>query len=250
MVLELIIAASVIVSLISFIGVFTLSLNKNILKSLLFVLVAFAAGALLGVGIFDVIPEVFAANASLAPLYIVIGILIFFVVEKFVGWHHHHHGEDIDKVQTQPSAYVNLVTDGVHNFVDGTIIAASFLTNAQLGILATIAIILHEIPQELGDFAVLINSGMKTKKALFYNFLSALTALIGAVVTFYISSSVQALIPLLLSVAGGGFLYLALTDLIPEIHKETDTKKTILQFVFLVIGVFLIYFLVNTGPRV
>jgi len=248
MVLELIIAASVLVSLISFIGVFALSLNKNILKGVLFILVAFAAGSLLGAAIFDIVPEALEAG-SFSSIYIIVGILVFFAVERFVGWHHHHNGADIE-THKHPSVYVNLIAEGVHNFIDGTLIAAAFLVDVPTGALITIAIILHEIPQEIGDFAVLVNGGLKPQKALFYNFISGLTAVIGALIAFFLSSSIEALAPILLSVAGGGFLYLALTDLIPEIHKETDTKKTIIQFIFLIIGILIIYFLFVSVPHV
>src|SRR3989338_3105491 len=139
MVLELIIAASVLVSLVSFIGVTALSLNKNILKKILIVFFAFAAGSLLGAALFDIIPEAFEASENLAPMYIVLGILIFFIVEKFIGWHHCHTGEDIDKpYKTLPSVYVNLIAEGVHNFIDGTLIAAGFLTSIPLGIITTV----------------------------------------------------------------------------------------------------------------
>ncbi len=248
MVLELIIAASVLVSFISFVGVFALSLNKNILKSILFILVAFAAGSLLGVAILDVVPEALEGG-TISSIYIIVGILVFFAVERFVGWHHHHRESDIE-THKHPSVYVNLIAEGVHNFVDGTLIAGAFLIDVPTGILITIAIILHEIPQEIGDFAVLVNGGLKPEKALFYNFISALTAVIGAVVAFFLSTSIESLAPILLSVAGGGFLYLSLTDLIPEIHKETDTKRAIIQFVFLAIGILAIYALFVSTPHV
>ncbi len=243
-----IIGATLLISLISFIGVFTLSFRKEFLKKALLVLVAFAAGSLIGVSFFDLIPEAIELGGTSGSLYIVIGIIVFFVVERFVGWHHSHHEEDIDPKgykehhhdHKKPFVYTTLASEAVHNFIDGTLIAASFLTNIPLGIAATIAVALHEIPQEVGDFAVLVHGGLKAKKALLYNFIVAITAIIGGVLTFFLSS-LQNVIPLLIGVAGGGFLYLALVDLIPEIHKEKSWKKSVVQFVFLIVGIVIMY---------
>ena len=244
-----ILGATFLVSLISFVGVLTLSLRKDFLMKILLVLVAFAAGSLLGVSFFDLLPEAFELSEA-APLYILIGVLIFFIVERFIGWHHAHHEEDIDPSKPahhhdhkKPFVYTTLVSEAVHNFLDGTIIAAGFLTDPLIGIAVTIAVALHEIPQEIGDFAILLHGGFKTGKALLYNFIVAVFAILGGVVTFFLSTSIHNLAPLLIGIAGGGFLYLALVNLLPEIHKERDWKKSLVQFVFLIIGILIIYYM-------
>ncbi len=252
-----IIGATAIISLISFIGVFTLSFNRKLLSKMLLVLVAFAAGSLIGVSFFDLIPESMELGGSIASLYIVIGILIFFVVERFVGWHHSHHDEDIDPSghkhhhhpHHKPYVYTNLAAEAVHNFIDGTLIAASFIVSVPIGIAATIAVALHEIPQEIGDFAVLIHGGLEINKALLYNFLVAITAIIGGLLTFFLAGVINSLIPALLGVAAGGFLYIALADLIPEIHCEKNWKKSIIQFTFLLIGILVIYGILIALPH-
>jgi len=151
-------------------------------------------------------------------------------------------------VKIQAFTYWNLIGDGVHNLIDGAIIAASFMVDINMGIISTIAIISHEIPQEMGDFGMLIRGGMKRRKALFFNFLTAFSCIIGGLITFYLISTFQGLIPILLSIAGGGFIYLALVDIVPDIHKETDTKKMILETIFLFIGILLMYSLSAVLP--
>ncbi len=246
-----IIGATLLISLISFIGVFTLSFRKEFLKKALLVLVAFAAGTLIGVSLFDLVPEAIELGGSSGSLYVVVGIIVFFAVERFVGWHHSHHQEDIDPKgykehhhdHNKPFVYTVLASEAVHNFIDGTLIAASFLVDPVLGIASTIAVAAHEIPQEIGDFAILLHGGLKTRTALLYNFVVAITAIVGGVLTFFLSSAIENLTPLLVGVAGGGFLYLALVDLIPEIHKEKNWKKSVVQFVFLIIGIVIMYVL-------
>ncbi|HLD57989.1 MAG TPA: ZIP family metal transporter [archaeon] len=244
-----IIAATLLVSVISFVGVFTLSLKREFLKRILLVLVAFAAGALLGVAAFDLVPEALELGGGAGSLYIVIGILVFFGVERFIGWHHSHHEEDVDPQghkehhhdHRKPFVYVALASEAVHNFIDGMLIAASFLVNIPLGIATTIAVCMHEIPQEIGDFAILLHGGFSVKKALLSNFLVAITAVVGGILAFFLSSILENIGPALIGIAGGGFLYLALADLIPEINKGKGLKSSIVQIVFLVIGIAIMY---------
>ena len=169
-----------IISLIALIGIFALALKKEFLSKVTLILVAFAAGALLGAVFFDLIPE---SNFDSAPLFILIGIIVFFCIERFIHWHHCHDKECEFKT-TKAMGYLNLIGDAVHNFADGVIIAAAYLTNISLGMITTIAIAAHEIPQEIGDFAILIHSGFTRKKALLYNFLSALASVFGAIITY------------------------------------------------------------------
>ena len=161
-------------------------------------------------------------------------ILLFFI-ERILHWRHCHK----ENCPIHTFAYTNLIGDGVHNFIDGLIIAAAYLINISLGITTTIAIILHEIPKEVGDFGVLVYAGFKKKKALFYNFLSALTAILGAILGYLISGGFN--ITILLPFAAGGFIYIAATDLIPELHKRVKVSESIFQLIFILIGLILMW---------
>ncbi len=219
-----------IVSLISLVGVFFFS---GFLERHLFLLVGFATGALLGTTFFDILPETNETSIVL------VGILVSFLLEKLF-WHHHHHYEEHHK-HVHPAAYLNLVGDGIHNFIDGTIITSAYLTSIPLGVTVTLAIILHEIPQEIGDFGILLASGFTKEKALFYNFLSALTAFAGGLLVYFFSFSMKTLAPTLLAFAAGGFLYITNVDMMPELHKEKDTKKSIQQVIFILLGIGVIW---------
>ena len=241
MVLEQIILASVIVSLMSFVGIITLALKDRLLHSLLPLFVSFAAGTMLATAFFDLIPESLAgANIMYTMQVVVLGIVMFFVIEKFLYWHHHHKHHHKGERGEMPFTYLNLIGDGVHNFVDGAIIAASFLANSTVGIAATIAIMAHEIPQEIGDFSLLIYGGFTKKKALLFNFASALAALVGALLTFYVSGLVPGLVGFLVPLAAGNFIYLACVDLVPEMHKELEPKKSAVQLAAFVLGLLVI----------
>ena len=230
------IASVVLVSLISLVGLFTLSMNKKFFNKILMGIVAFAAGALLGVAFFDLIPEAVELEKNAIP-GVLAGLLLFFFVERFIHWHHCHKGVcDIHPVGT-----LNLIGDGVHNFLDGAVIAAAYLTDFKLGIVTTIAVVLHEIPQEIGDFAILIKSGYTRTRALAYNFLTALTAVAGAVVTFFAASLVTALTPFLLALAAGGFIYIAVADLFPEINQADKLKSIVLYSALMLVGIGVMY---------
>ncbi len=228
--------ALIVVSLISLVGSLTISLNKKFLNKILVFLVAFSAGSLLATAFFDLIPESYEALNSIS--FVLYGIILFFFIEAFIHWHHPHIIGCSDCVQ--PVVYLNLIGDGFHNFLDGIIIAASFLISLPTGIAATIAIILHEIPQEIGDFAVLVHSGLSRGKAILFNFLTALFSIIGGLISYFYLSSFENLIPYVIAIAAGGFIYIATTDLFPELHKEKDKRKLTLQFLALILGVFLI----------
>lgn len=241
----LVLFSTILVSLISLVGLVTISFNKDFIKKILLILVAFAAGSMLGAAFFDTLPEAFDIFGKNTFFYVLGGILIFFVLERYIHWHHCHQTH----AEIQPYTYLNLIGDAVHNFIDGTIIAASFLTNLQLGIISTMAITFHEIPQEIGDFGILIKGGFKPMKALFYNLLSALLCVIGGLITLFFANSFQNIIPILLSIAGGGFIYLSLVDIVPDLHKETDMKKIILESFFLFIGILIIFALTKFLPE-
>jgi len=225
----------VIVSLISLIGAFALSIREDLLRKYIFVFISLAVGALLGDAFIHLIPEAFehVGNATHVSLLIIVGVLIFFIMEKFLHWH--HHGEDTEEIH--PVGKLILFSDGVHNFIDGVIIGVSFLVSVPVGIATTIAVILHEIPQEIGDFAVLLHSGYTKSRALFLNFLSALCAILGMILAFVLGEAGEAFSLWILPIAAGGFIYVAVADLIPELHKTKKAKHSALQIVAVIAGV-------------
>jgi len=227
----------IVVSLISFIGIFTLSLKEQVLRKYIFIFISIAVGALLGDALIHLIPEAFdnSSNKVLTSILIIAGILFFFVLEKFLHWH--HHGEDKEDSHIHPVGKLVLFSDGIHNFIDGMIIGASFLVSVPVGLATTLAVILHEIPQEIGDFAVLLHSGYTKNRALWLNFLSALTAIAGAVVLFGLGEIAQLSSSLFLPIAAGGFIYIAVADLIPELQKTKELKYSILQILTVIIGI-------------
>lgn len=237
--LLLILASVFIVSLVSILGIL-IFLKQKTLNKILFYLVSFAAGTLLGAAFLDLLPEVVEEGFTKAtPLVILAGMLAFFVLEKFLHWHHHHAEHEHEEVHG--FTYLNILGDGIHNFLDGAVIAASFMTNTALGIATTIAIIAHEIPQEIADFSILIYGGFSKTRALVYNFLTALTAMIGAILTYFFSSAIEGAHTSIAAFAIGGFVYIAGTDLIPEIHKEKKLSKSVLQLIMLAFGIALIW---------
>src|SRR3989344_4473134 len=235
-----------LVSLVSFVGLFTLSIKEMLLRRVVFVLVSLAAGALLGDAFIHLVPEAFTNIAALpAALLMIGGVLLFFVLEKFLHWHHYHgaenaggeHEGDHRAHAIHPTGYMILISDGVHNFLDGAIIAAGFLVSVEIGIATTIAIILHEIPQEIGDFAVLLYSGFSRVRAIFLNFISALLAVLGAIAVLFLAELGANLTLWLIPVAAGGFIYIASADLIPEIHKTTRLLHSLLPFATMLLGI-------------
>lgn len=245
-----ILASVIIVSLVSFIGIATLSLRKGLLNKILLILVAFGAGGLLGGALFDLLPEAVEMSPQ-AFQYIAGGIVLFFIIEKLIHWKSHRHiiEHDHPHDQKKPFAYLNLLAEGIHNFLDGVIIAAAYLTGFELGVVATIAIILHELPQEIGDFGILVHGGFTVRRALYYNFLIALTAVLGAIAAILAAPLIPGIIPVLIAVAGGGFLYIAMSSLIPELHHETQPAKIVVQTLFLILGMLLLLFVGMAFPE-
>ena len=227
----------IIVSLFSLVGIFFIFMRKKQLDKILLFLVSLSAGSLFGGALLHLLPEIvedagFTLSISLSVLG---GILIFFLIEKYVHWHHCHNPSC--KEHKNHLAVMNLVGDGVHNFVDGLIIAGSYLISVPLGIATTIAVIFHEVPQEIGDFGVLLYSGFSKVKALLWNFASALTAIIGAIIGLALGSASETFVHLIIPFAAGGFIYIAGSDLIPELHKECRIKDTVLHVFALLLGI-------------
>ncbi|MBI2668081.1 ZIP family metal transporter [Candidatus Woesearchaeota archaeon] len=229
-----------IVSILSLIGVLTLFLKEDHLKNSLLFLVSFSAGALFGDAFIHLIPEAFEDGLGIKlPLYILFGIMTFFVLEKFIHWRHCH--IPTSKKHPHPFAFINLIGDGLHNFIDGLLIGGSYLVNIPLGIATTLAVILHEIPQEIGDFGVLLHAGLTKTKALFYNFVSAVLAILGAVIAILVGSNISGFSAFLISFTAGGFIYIAGSDLIPELHKETSPRNSVVQFIAIILGISIMF---------
>lgn len=236
--LLLIIAATLLVSIISVIGIITLILKKKLLDEILLILVSLSAGALMGGAFLHLIPEALEKFESFNLfLYVLIGFGLFFFIEKVLYWRHCHKG----KCPVHTFAYMNLLGDGVHNFIDGLIIAASFIVAIPLGLVTTLAVALHEIPQEIGDFGVLVYGGFDKFKALSLNFITALTAIVGGIVGYFLSTYIEASTAFLIPFAAGGFIYIAASDLVPEIRKEMKFEKYITSFIVFVIGILVMY---------
>lgn len=240
----------VVVSLLSFVGALIIVIKQKYLKKFLIFMVSFAAGAMLGDVFIHLLPEIIMeGNFTLTTsIYILLGILIFFILEKIVHWRHCH--LTATQSHTHPLAFMNLVGDATHNFIDGALIAGSYLLSIPVGIATTIAVILHEIPQEMGDFGILLHSGMKTRRALLFNFFSALTAVLGAFIVLGIGIGNTQIASIIVPITIGGFLYIANADLIPELHKDTKVSHSVFQLISFLIGVgimFLILFLPSHG---
>lgn len=238
----------VLVSFVSFAGLFTLSIKETLLHRYLFLLVSVATGALLGDAFIHLIPESYAElNVMLASVFVIVGILLFFILEKVLHWHHFHgketeaahfhDGKFVEGAQVLPVGKMVLISDGIHNFLDGVVIAGSYAVSLPLGIATTIAVILHEIPQEVGDFGVLLHAGYGRSRALFLNFLSALLAVLGALVVVFLGGVATSFTLWVVPVTAGGFIYIAMSDLIPELHRVTGARKSMAQFVAIMIGI-------------
>lgn len=228
-----IILASLATSLISLIGILFLNISTIKLKKIILFLVSVSTGTLLGDTFIHILPESIetVGNNNIVWFGVLFGIILFFSLEKIIQWKHNHQSD------FSSLGVMNLVGDGVHNLIDGMIISGSFLIDVNLGIITTIAVISHEIPQEIGDFGVLIHSGIKPKRAIFFNFISGILSIIGAIITILINEHFQNFIDFILPITAGGFIYIASSDLIPELKKEYKLSKTIKQLIGIFIGI-------------
>src|SRR5690606_17424437 len=242
-----------LVSLVSFAGIATLSFKRRWLDKCLFLLISLSAGALLGDVFIHLLPEIIEEHGGFSPivsLLVLCGIIGFFILEKFLIWHHHHSietPEDHRQHQhshTQSLGVMNLIGDAFHNLLDGMIIAASFLISPVVGVSTTLAVILHEIPQEIGDFGVLIHSGFSVKKGLFFNFLTGSVAILGALLVIIIGNQSESILHYLIPFTAGGFIYIAGSDLIPELKKERVVLNSLFQLIALLMGVGIMYALI------
>src|SRR3989344_4955507 len=177
-------------------------------------------------------------------LWTLIGILGFFLLERFVHWFHHHQHEYPGE-PVKPTIPLIILGYSVHNFIDGVVIAATFLVSIPLGIVTTLAVAAHEIPQEIGDFGILLHKGLRRRRILMINIFSALTALLGALITFWIGERIELVIPILLSVTAGFFIYIAASDLIPEIHHENRKGFALTETILMFLGVISIWIFIT-----
>ncbi len=232
-----------VVSLMSFAGILAFPIKEDKLKKILLYMVSFSAGALFGDVFIHLLPDVIGeAGFGLdISFYIMFGIVFSFIIEKFIHWRHCHIPTSKDHMH--PFAMMNLFGDGMHNFIDGLIIGASYLASIPVGIATTLAVVLHEIPQEIGDFGVLLHGGFSKRKALFFNFVTALAAIFGAVVSLLLDSYAENITIFLIPFAAGTFIYIAGSDLIPELHKEAEIKKSLLQFIAIALGILIMLLL-------
>lgn len=231
-----------IVSMVSLVSLYALGIKEDVLKKFLTYMVSFSTGALFADAFIHLLPETVKESGSFTlfgSASVLLGILFSFVVEKGIHWRHCHHPEHINHT-VHPFALMNLFGDSIHNFIDGLIIGASYLVSIPVGIATTLAVIFHEIPQEIGDFGVLLHGGFTKTRALFYNFLTALTAVVGGIIALIIGTRTEHLTSFLIPFAAGSFIYIAGSDLIPELHKEVSLKKSIAQFVVMLCGVLII----------
>lgn len=230
------ILASMIVSAISLAGAVSFVIKKKVLHKFTLLLVAFSTGALLGGAFLHLLPEAMEGATGIEPfVYVLMGIVVFFVVERILLWNHCHNDAD-HKCKIHTFSYMSLIGDGIHNFIDGLIIVSAFSIDSQIGLATTIAIASHELPQELGDFAVLVHGGLTNSRALFLNLMSSLTAIFGVVIGYFLVNGIESVTQFLLPFAAGGFIYVSMSDLIPELHKEKDVKKSIMYMGMFIIG--------------
>lgn len=251
--LTTIILATLLVSLVSLAGI-VLIFQKNSKETFLRALIGVAAGALLTVAFLDLLPEAIEAEVYEPHLIfgvVLLSIVFFFLLERVFHWHHCHceeHGKLAGQVKKN-LAVINLVGDGIHNFVDGALIASAFLLDFHAGLIVTLAVILHEIPQEITDFGVLLYAGLSKTKAILYNLLTALIAIIGAVTFYYFGNNFENTLILMMAVAAGNFIYLSTADLIPELHHESRSRKVLLHSLWLLVGVLVIYLVGQILPH-
>ncbi|MFX1258717.1 MAG: ZIP family metal transporter [Promethearchaeota archaeon] len=268
----------VLIGALSLIGVFMISIKEKILDNILFVLVAFATGTILATALFDLIPEALhhleelnengeKFSEGLLFIVIIVGFVIFFIIERFIYWFHGHAHEQRDQFVCYSNktteidesiektgniknfALLNLLGDGLHNFLDGVVIMVGFLSGITTGIIITLAVLFHELPQEIGDFGILLYGGFTKKKALIYNFMSGMVAIFGGLLAYILSNTIEAFNLFFLAFAGGGFLYIASTELMPELIKEKNLKKSIIQTIIFLCGVLLIIILILILPH-
>lgn len=227
-----------LITLCVWVGVFFIFLKKEFLEKIVILLVALSAGSLMGGAFLHLLPEA-SESLSIETLFnvFIVSFVFFFFLEKIFHWRHCHKAD----CPVHSFGYMNLVGDAIHNFIDGLVIAGAFLIDFTLGVTTTIAVAIHEIPQEIGDYGVLIYAGFKSKTALVVNYVVALTVVFGGIVGYFLFQHIERILPYLLPFAAGGFVYIATSDLMPEIKNEPNIKKSIFSFLIFIIGIMFMY---------
>ncbi|MCX7590131.1 MAG: ZIP family metal transporter [Kiritimatiellae bacterium] len=229
----------VLVSLVSLVGIVSVTLGERTLRTMIFLTVSFATGGLFGDAFLHLLPEAYGHSDRpvMISMFVLGGIFLFFLLEKVLRWRHEH--------ELRPNGallhlgQMNLIADGIHNLIDGILIGASYLVSVPLGVTTTIAVILHEIPQEIGDFGVLLHAGFRRPMALWFNFVSASLAILGALIALMVGTGIEGFATIMTPLAAGGFIYIAGSDLVPELQKEDDPRRSLLQFLAMSGGVIL-----------
>ncbi len=249
-------ASVFLVSLVSVVGIFFLFLKERVLKEFSFILLSLAVGSLLGGAFFHLFPEIFEKNSEEVPFFILAGIFSFFLLEKILHWHHDHKVHNIqnskekcdgcrnfmeEESNKKHLGFMVIFSDALHNALDGMLIAISYLADPVAGVATTVAVLLHEIPQEIGDFGVLIHAGFSKTRAVLFNFMSALTAFVGAGFILFFNEYAQDKTRLLSAFAAGSLLYIAMSDLVPELHKQKKFSHITQQLFAISIGLAAIY---------
>ena len=245
------IVSVIIVSLISVVFAIPFLIKKRISKKVLLFLLSLSVGVLLATVFVNFLPEAVSHNYTLGlALNLFLGFLLMFVLEKLVHYHHSKRAEneDFGHGHAYSLAPVNLIGDGIHNFIDGLVIAGSYAVSTTLGIAATISIIFHEVPQEIADFGVLLYSGLSKKKALIFNFLSATTAILGTVFGLLLAGSLQGFNEFIIPFAAGNFIYIAASNLVPQLHRECSILDTLIHVAAMILGVAIIVVITIFGP--
>lgn len=235
-------------SIAALIGGFILLFYEKLTLKISHFLASFAAGTLLGAAFFDLLPEALHTGEERGIdifLWSLIGILIFFLMERFIHWFHHHEDYHEHPRESKSTAPLIIIGDTVHNFVDGIVIAATFLVSIPLGIVTTLAVVAHEIPQEVGDFGLLLHKGLSKQKIIIVNIVSASAAFVGAIITYLLGDILEGYIPILLALTAGFFIYIATSDLIPEIHHEKRRGFAVIESVLLMLGIATIWLSVS-----
>jgi len=239
-ILLLILLSTFIITLCVWIAVLFMFFQKKVLDKITLFLMSLSAGTLMGGAFLHLLPEASEkVEINLLFILFLLSFVCFFLIEKLLHWRHCH--KAVCPIHT--FGYMNLFGDSIHNFIDGLIIASTFMINPVLGFSTTLAIAMHEIPQEIGDYGVLIYAGFKRKNALFVNYLVALTVVIGGIVGYFSFLYIEGIIPYILPFAAGGFVYIASSDLIPEIRNEKSIKKSMLSMLVFIIGIMFMYFI-------
>jgi zinc and cadmium transporter len=236
-----IVGSTLSITVIALMGSLTLFLKEKLMDDVLLVLVALSAGGLIGGAFLHLLPEAIsmldtAQSTTLSIFsYLIVGFCTFFILEQFVKWYHEHY----DIHRKKPVSYLVLISDMVHNFIDCLVIAGSYIAGIRVGVVTTLAIALHEIPQEIGDFGVLVYGGFEKRKALTWNYVSAVTVILGGIIGFYLSTFVESISFFLLPFAAGNFVYIAASDLIPEIKHGENIRRNLVHFFTFIIGILL-----------